>query len=313
MKVLLSSVLSLAALLLARAVYRRLTRGRLEAGAIAVITGGGSGVGLELARIFAAARCRVVLVGRNEASLKEAVAICKAAGAASADYIIADLCAADGASSAAAAVKCLHATRLESVKYLVLNAGAGAIAPFACDARFEQITRDMMEINYFANVRLLQQLMPLLSANNARDGPRRPSRIIVLSSLAGVLPSIVRSAYTASKHAIQGFMNALRGETAVPITLCCPGYVDTDFHQRVLTADGKPLPGHQRRGVSPAVCAGACVQGALSGDAEVIMTLAGKLGYALRPLLTGIVDTQAKRMSLKSLEGKGGASSRKSQ
>lgn len=294
-------VVALAAALVGRMVYRRLTRAKLQAGAIALITGGGSGVGLELARIFSKARCQVVLVGRAEAALQSAIATCKQAGAPRAEYIVADLSTAAGCKAVATSLRQLHSKDMDHFKYLVLNAGAGAIAPFSPDERFERIVEEMMNINYYANVRLLQELLPTLAANHTKASP---SRIIVMSSLAGVLPSILRSAYTASKHAVQGFMNALRGETDVPITLCCPGYVDTDFHQRVLTGDGKPLPGHQRRGISPAVCAQACVDGALSGDAEVIMTLAGQLGYTLRPWLTGIVDAMAKRKSLKSIEDK---------
>ncbi|ESL06205.1 hypothetical protein TRSC58_06123 [Trypanosoma rangeli SC58] len=156
----------------------------------------------------------------------------------------------------------------------------------------------MMQINYSSNVRLLQQLLPLLERTNSATAL---SRIIVLSSLAGVLPSIYRSAYTASKHAIQGFMNALRGETAVPITLCCPGYVDTDFHQRAQLA-GNFTPSNTRRGVPAQVCAQICLDGALRGDSEVITTVSGKLGYILRPIFTKFIDAQAKRVSLHSLE-----------
>jgi short-subunit dehydrogenase len=294
-----TAIVSLALLLLSRAVYRRSHRQQLQAGAVALVTGGGSGLGLELAKIFANARCEVVLVGRNEAALKTAVSACKEAGAPRAEFVVADISTADGTSRVRTEYARLYAGSAAPFKYLVLNAGAGAIAPFTSEPAFEKICEDMMNVNYFANVRLLQSFLPMLTKTHSKTSP---SRIIVISSLAGVLPSILRSAYTASKHAIQGFMNALRGETEVRITLCCPGYVDTDFHSRVLTNDGKPLAGNTRRGVSPAVCARRCVDGVLCNDAEVIMTTAGKLGYRLRPFLTGIVDIMAKRKSLKSLE-----------
>ncbi|KAK7197913.1 short chain dehydrogenase-like protein [Novymonas esmeraldas] len=299
-----TALLSIAVALLARHVYRRINQQRLQAGAVALITGGGSGLGLELAKIFAAAHCEVVLVGRNEAALTTAAQACREAGAPRVEFIQADISRADGTDRVRAEYARLytHAGRQGAappLKYLVLNAGGGAIAPFTAEPAFEQICRDMMDINYLANVRLLQAFLQPLTQSHS---PSSPSRIIVMSSLAGVLPSILRSAYTASKHAIQGFMNALRGETAVHITLCCPGYVDTDFHSRVLTNDGKPLAGGQRRGVAPAVCARQCMNGVLCDDAEVIMTTAGKLGYRLRPFLTSIVDVLAKRKSLKSLE-----------
>lgn len=294
-----AAIVSLALLLLSRSVYRRINRQKLQAGAAALITGGGSGLGLELAKIFAAAGCEVVLVGRNESALRGAVQVCKDAGAPRAEYISTDISTIEGTNRVRTEYARLYGGSTVPFKYLVLNAGAGAIAPFTSEPSFERICEDMMNINYFANVRLLQTFLPKLSTTHSAGSP---SRVIVMSSLAGVLPSILRSAYTASKHAIQGFMNALRGETEVRITLCCPGYVDTDFHSRVLTNDGKPLAGNVRRGVAPAVCARQCVDGALCNDAEVIMTTAGKLGYHLRPFLTSIVDVMAKRKSLKSLE-----------
>ncbi|CAJ1036603.1 putative KR domain/short chain dehydrogenase/Enoyl-(Acyl carrier protein) reductase [Leishmania utingensis] len=302
-RVALAALLSLTVVLLSRQVHRRVKRQRLQAGAVALITGGGSGLGLELAKIFSAAHCEIVLVGRNETALKTAVQACREAGAPRVEYIQADISKAEGTARVRSEYAHLYNTKDGStrplLKYLVLNAGAGAIAPFTAEPAFEEICHDMMNINYFANVRLLQAFLPQLTQNHSSSSP---SRIVVMSSLAGVLPSILRSAYTASKHAIQGFMNALRGETTVHITLCCPGYVDTDFHSRVLTNDGKPLGGNQRRGVSPAACARQCMDGVLCDDAEVIMTIAGKLAYHLRPFLTRIVDLLVKRKSLKSLE-----------
>lgn len=295
----LAAIVSLTLVLLTRAVYRRVHRQRLQAGAVALVTGGGSGLGVELAKIFAAAHCEVVLVGRNETALKSAAQACREAGAPRVEVIAADISRLDGTNKVRDEYARLYAGSAAPLKYLVLNAGAGAIAPFTSEPAFEKICEDMMNINYFANVRLLQAFLPALAKSHSAGSP---SRVIVMSSLAGVLPSILRSAYTGSKHAIQGFMNALRGETEVRITLCCPGYVDTDFHSRVLTNDGKPLAGNTRRGVAPAVCARQCVDGALCNDAEVIMTTAGKLGYHLRPFLTSIVDVMAKRKSLKSLE-----------
>ncbi|CCW65665.1 unnamed protein product [Phytomonas sp. EM1] len=96
-------------------------------------------------------------------------------------------------------------------------------------------------------------------------------------------------------------MNALRGEAGVPITIACPGYVDTDFHRRVITASGEPLPGSQRRGISPETCAKICLDAALHGDSEVIFGFSGKLGYALRPLCPDVVDAVARWISLRSI------------
>ncbi|ORC91411.1 short-chain dehydrogenase [Trypanosoma theileri] len=285
---------------LLRTLRRRARRRPLRPGGVALITGGGSGIGLAIARYFARAGCSVLLVGRNEDALRSAQTACRTLGAPSADVIVADLCTVEGTSKVGAAVRAWqkeHGSE-EPFKYLVLNAGAGAILPFASQPSFYTVCEDMMQINYFANVRLLQQLLPLLAETHSENDP---SRVIVMSSLAGILPSTFRSAYTAAKHAIQGFMNALRGETDVAITLCCPGYVDTEFHK--LAQQGGSMAGsNHRRGVPPEVCAEQCMSGVLQGDAEVLTTLTGRLGYVLRPIFTSFIDNRAKEMSTRSLK-----------
>lgn len=278
------------------------TKVAIEHGAVTLVTGGGSGIGRALALQFAKRGNKIILVGRNAEALEQAAQTCREGGASQVNVVVADLTTREGTEKVVESVQRLHPDQL---KYLVLNAGAGAIIPFSSDRHFEAVCRDVMEINYYANVRLLQGLLAVLEKTNTATSP---SRIIAISSLAGVLPSILRSPYTASKHAFQGFMNALRGETSVPITLCCPGYVDTDFHQRAAVTTPSGGDGesghHQRRGISPFLCAEKCVEGALRGHPEVIFTLSGKLGYKLRPFLTSLVDKLAKKKSLDSLKKK---------
>lgn len=277
---------------------RRRRRKSIEPNAVTLVTGGNSGIGLALAIQFAKEKNKLVLVGRDEDALKRAAEKCRERGALDVLVVKADLMTSAGTSYVIQEVQRVFPNQL---KYLVLNAGAGAILPFSSDAHFEKVCRDMMEINCFSNIRLLQGLLPILERNHTN---KSPSRIIGMSSLAGVLPSILRTPYTASKHGFQGFMNALRGETRVKITLCCPGYVDTDFHQRAsAVASSSAQDQHnQRRGVSPDSCAQACINGAFCDQPEVIMTLSGKLGYILRPIFTDFIDQKAKKKSLDSLK-----------
>nr|CCC95581.1 unnamed protein product [Trypanosoma congolense IL3000] len=289
--------------MLAAFIYRRALRYRpLIPGSVALITGGGSGMGLEFARYFARAGCYVVLVGRNASALATAQALCIASGSPGVEVIVADLSTAEGTKKVGTSLRTLldGTTWTGHLKYLVLNAGLGAILPFSGDPFFYSICEALMQINYFANVRLLQELLPALEATHSSDSP---SRIVVVSSLAGVLPSILRSGYTASKHAIQGFVNALRGETDVLITLFCPGYVDTDFHLKAAqnTTPGTCEASH-RRGMSPSAAVEECMNGVLGGDAEVLTPFVGRLGYVLRPLFTRLVDSRAKKVSLRSLQ-----------
>lgn len=278
----------------------------IEQNSVTLITGGGSGIGLALALEFSKAKNRIILAGRNETALKCAANECLQAGASEVQIVVADLMTTEGTSYVVKRVEELYP---EQLHYLVLNAGSGAILPFSREPKFEQVCRDLIEINYLANVRLLQGLLGTLEHTNSRSSP---SRIVAISSLAGVLPSILRTPYTASKHAFQGFMNALRGETAVSITLCCPGYVDTDFHARASSLRGNTdnqqvgnkgeKQYSERRGIAPSKCARLCIDGATHGEPEIIMSVSGKLGYTLRPIFTRLIDHFAKKKSLDSLK-----------
>lgn len=273
-----------------------------------LITGASSGIGLEMAKIFAASQCCVILAGRDTSRLEDAAEECRKAGAAEVTTVSADFSTEAGTTRIVREFK----QRYRQLNYLVLNAGQGAIAPFDNSIEYTDMCRRMMEVNYFANVRLLQALLPLLDCSSLQSGATtnghsptaviRP-RILVISSLAGIFPSVLRSAYTASKHALQGFSNALRQELNVAtLTIACPGFVDTEFHRRVMLSAGGE-PSHQRPGAMTAAdCARDCLRAMREGASELVMTRSGRLGYALRPWVPEIVDRIAKRKALSSVK-----------
>lgn len=70
---------------------------------------------------------------------------------------------------------------------------------------------------------------------------RRQGKIIFVSSVVGRLPIPYRSAYTASKHAMQAFADCLRAEMAtfnIQVLVTSPGYVATDVSRNALTGYG---------------------------------------------------------------------------
>lgn len=271
---------------------------------VAVITGGGSGIGLEIAKLLSKQGCHVVLVGRSAKTLDAAMEECSRCGASGVYAIPCDVTCAEDVSRLLKDVGGLCKDQQLSLGFLALNAGQGAIHPFDESAQFLAVARQLMEVNYFANVRLIQSFLPLLRLTNRNS--LCPARICVVSSLAGVLPSTLRSAYTASKHAMQGFANALRGELdakQVTLTLCCPGYVETEFHAKAASVGSSPnSSSHKREGcMSAEECARECIVASCLSKAECIMTSSGKLGYMLRPVLTGLVDRIAVKKSYKSV------------
>jgi len=95
----------------------------------------------------------------------------------------------------------------------------------------------IMAVNFYGALHCTQAALPSLIA---RDG-----QVIVLSSLSQYAPVPNRAAYNASKHALHGLFETLRGElrgTDVNVMLVCPGYTATDLRKNVLVGDGSTAP-----------------------------------------------------------------------
>jgi NAD(P)-dependent dehydrogenase (short-subunit alcohol dehydrogenase family) len=176
----------------------------------AVVTGGGRGIGRAAAAALTAAGCRVVILGRNEATLKDAVA-----SGAAADYRPVDVTDATALAAALAG--------LGEIDILVNNAGIADSAPFARTdiAMF----RRLMTVNFESVVIACQAVLPGMVE-------RGFGRIVSVASIAGLKGYAYVSAYVASKHAVVGLTRALAHEvakTGVTVNAVCPGYVDTDL------------------------------------------------------------------------------------
>jgi len=193
----------------------------------ALVTGASSGIGAALARRLAAGGAHVVLAGRDEERLAGVAAECRAWGGQVAT-VAGDLTDAAVRERTMAAVTSLGG----GPDLLVHNAGV------TMNARFEElapeVVRRIFEIDFFAVVELTR-----LALAGLRE---RHGRILVISSLTGLVPPPTRSAYAAAKHALHGFFGALRVElrkSRVGVTIACPGYVDTPARIRALLGDGR--------------------------------------------------------------------------
>lgn len=137
-----------------------------------------------------------------------------------------------------------------------------------------------MELNYFAPVTLTKLVLPSMLA-------RRDGQIVVISSLMGKLALPARSAYSASKHALHGFFDALRAEVAddgIYVTVICPGYIRTNASFNALEGDGRPhnkLDADIASGLSPAKCARQIVRAIERRRSEVYIARYEKLGLYL--------------------------------
>ena len=97
-----------------------------------------------------------------------------------------------------------------------------------------EVDRRIMEINYFGNIALTKAVLPYMIK-------QKSGHIIPISSIAGKFGFYLRSAYSASKHALFGFYESLLLEEAkngVHVTIACPGKINTNISMNALNGKG---------------------------------------------------------------------------
>ena len=184
------------------------------AGRRAVITGGGRGAGRAIATALVQAGAEVVLVGRQEAALREA------ATALGGTYHVADL----GSRDALGALALVLAATSPGFDILVNNAGLAESAPLA------RTTDDAWDRTLALDVTAPFVLTRALVPGFVKRGF---GRVVNIASNAGLTGYAYTSAYTAAKHALVGLTRAVAMEVAgagdVTVNALCPGFLDTEM------------------------------------------------------------------------------------
>lgn len=193
-------------------------------GQVVWITGASSGIGEAMALAYSADGAAVILSGRNVAELERVAAACPGE-ALVLPFDTTDMDALPAIVSEAEGWR-------GRVDVLVNNAGISQRS-LAKDTSFE-VYRRIMEVDFFAPVRLTQLVLPAMLAGGS-------GHFINISSVAGKVGSVLRTAYCAAKHALIGYSDALRGETehaGIRVTVVTPGFVRTGVARNALNADG---------------------------------------------------------------------------
>jgi NAD(P)-dependent dehydrogenase (short-subunit alcohol dehydrogenase family) len=187
---------------------------------IVLITGGTDGLGKAAALLLAERGYRVFAAGRSLAKRQEIDRVA-AEKRVALESLELDVC--DDVSVRGAVKGVLQ--NAGAIDVLINNAGIGYLAVIE-DLRLADL-RQQFETNLFGVLRVTQAVLPQMRE-------RKRGRILMLSSVAGIVTPPTYGAYSSSKHALEGLTNALRLEMypfGVEVILIEPGYIVTNFQQ----------------------------------------------------------------------------------
>ena len=204
---------------------------------VILITGGSDGLGKAAAILLAERGYRVVAAGRSPKKLAEMETLASQKNLPLSTVEL-DVCSDESVREAVQRVIGLYG----AIDVLINNAGVGYMAAVEeiAMADFKQ----QFETNLFGVLRVTQAVLP-------RMRERRSGRILMISSVAGLVSPPTYGAYSSSKHALEGLSNALRLELypfGIRVVLIEPGYIVTNFQQ---TAKDLAQPYAEKAAVSP--------------------------------------------------------------
>jgi NAD(P)-dependent dehydrogenase (short-subunit alcohol dehydrogenase family) len=193
------------------------------AGQVALITGGGTGIGLEIARCMLTAGATVIITGRREAVLHDSAAELGEG----AHFVVNDICDLAGLDELVEQVEAAHGP----LDILVNNAGINMKKP-ALEVTDEDFSR-IIHTN-------LNAVFALTRAAAKRMVARRKGVILMISSMAAYYGIDRVVAYAASKSAVEGMVKVLASEFSahgVRINAIAPGFIETEMSRTAMNSD----------------------------------------------------------------------------
>jgi NAD(P)-dependent dehydrogenase (short-subunit alcohol dehydrogenase family)/pimeloyl-ACP methyl ester carboxylesterase len=264
-------------------------------GKLALVTGGGAGIGrataLELARQGADT---VVIVDRDLAAASDTAAAVRDAGAGAAAYEV-DVSDEKAINSLAAQVNDEHGV----VDILVNNAGIGMAG------RFLETTPAHWDNILAVNLRGVINGSRSFATQMVDRG--QGGTIINVSSAAAFLPSKSMIAYGTTKAAVLAFSESLRADLAddgITVTAVCPGFVNTNIAKSTIyagmspekqaSAQDKADAAYRRRNYTPEATAKAIVKAVKSGPPVLPIAAESRVGYAMRRISPSLIRLLAR-------------------
>lgn len=246
-----------------------------------IITGGSSGIGKALAQTFGSRGSKLVLTGRNKQELDQAVAELASMGikviGVQADVSKEE----DNKRMAEAAMR-----EFGAIDILINNAG------ISMRALFEEVDiaviKQVMDINFYGVLYATKACLPEIK--------KRKGSVIGISSVAGYRGLPGRTGYSASKFALNGFLEVLRTEllkTGVHVLTACPGFTTSNIRKRSLTKDGSSQgesPRNEQKMMTAEECADHIYRATVKRKRTLVLTTQGKLAVFLNKWLPSVAD-----------------------
>jgi short-subunit dehydrogenase len=228
------------------------------------VTGASSGIGTALAVALGEAGASLILSGRNEAALG------KVAGRIGRPALVLPFEATDFAAIPAIADKAWAWAKDHggAIGGLVNNAGISQRS-LAVDTQFA-VYRKIVDVDLLAPIALTQSVLPRMVAAGS-------GHIVGISSVAGIVGSPLRSAYSAAKHGLIGYHDSVRAETAhlgIRVLVVAPGSVRTEVSKNALDGNAQARGFSDTaidNGMAPDVAAARILSALRAGERELIL------------------------------------------
>ena len=242
-----------------------------------LITGASSGIGYELAKLFARDGYYLVLVSRGQEALLYAAGTLKETYEVPVTVIVKDLSQPMAATEVAAELR----ARELSIDVLVNNAGFGMFGVFAEGNLTSEL--EMMQLNMVSLTHLTKLLLPTMLQ-------RKRGKILNVASTAAFQPGPLMAVYYATKAYVLSLSEALADElrgTGVTVTALCPGPTPTGFQKRSKMETSRLMTGNL---LDAETVARAGYRGLMRGKTVVIPGVRNRLlAFAVRLLPRNVV------------------------
>lgn len=248
---------------------------------VVIITGGSSGIGKALAEEFGKRGSRILITGRDSNSLDTTVKDLRQKGIEIRGFLADVSLEEDNKKMSEVAME--HYGRID---ILINNAGISMRALFG-DVNLD-VVKKVMDINFYGALYATHYCLPEIIKNKGS--------VIGISSIAGFRGLPGRTGYSASKFALNGFLEVLRTEllkTDVHVMTACPGFTASNIRARSLTRDGSPQkesPRDEKSMMTAEECARHIYSATLKRKRMLILTRQGRLIVLLNKWFPRLAD-----------------------